>query len=248
MKLFEVREDEESGYDYDFNAAHRWSLPGVRCDACGWSGTTVGIAYPRLTLPPELDPAPYQSHWPVSPSRLRELIAPLRPLLDPTLPISDCTEFGPVCGTGRGKFGDFVWLNPWTPFISPAALEKLRTCGIDNLTTQPAEIKLRGSRQFDYLELCIEPRVELDPAHSPTVRLKPCPICGHLPPQPIPAMREERLRQESETPIVLGKSFPREVDVASTREVGFILATERFVNCVLELKLTDITFREIQVT
>lgn len=250
MRLFEIRPDPDYPHNYYLNASHRWGLPGVKCDVCGWrGGGRVGLAYPKLTLPAGLDPKPYLKRWPVSPARLQELIAPLRPLLDPSLPIEDGTEFGPVCGTGYGKFGDFTWLNSWTPFISPEALEKLRACGIGNLSTQPAEIKLRGKRQFEHLELCLEPRVKLDPAYSATAGLERCGVCGKFLPQPPPPTREEGVRQVCERPVVLGDSFPKGLHLVRVLEwPAKILATEQFVNCVRELKLTDITFEEVQVT
>src|SRR5437870_2604496 len=82
-----IRPDESKTQKYRFDVSHRWSLPGVKCDACGWTGPTSGAVYPSIVLPAHIDPRPYQSYWPVTPERIHELMTPITRLIPPGLTV-----------------------------------------------------------------------------------------------------------------------------------------------------------------
>ena len=239
MKLFEVLPDDD-GYDgnYLIDATHKWSIPGVSCPVCGFIGSVPGIAYPRFRLPSGIDSKPYEVAWPVAPARIRELCEPFQALVSKGFPVPSGTEFGPLNGKASGKFGDFAWLNDWTPLISENALGGLLRYQIKGLEVVSPEIRLRSkAKRFSHLELSIDPLVHVHDHRS----IRRCTECG-MP-----------LDSESETiepyrPIILKASFPKDLDLARTVEAPtYIIASERLVRAARELDLTDIKFEEVEL-
>ena len=242
MKLFEILPDEDFRGDYDIDATHRWSIPGVKCNVCGWTGATVGGAYPTVLLPPGVPGEPYTKAWPVEPGRLEELTKPIRSLVAQELPVGAGTEFGPLEGNGRGKFGDAAWLNYSTLLLSQSAVAKLENRGVRRLRLAKPNIVLRSKKPFSYLEIEIEPRLRLDPAFLPGDAMQLCPSCGLL------NMHRDKSGWD-EDPVVLISSMPP--GCLLSRIVGLegnLVASEEFVEAVRSLGFSDITFREMRVT
>ena len=149
--LFEVLPEESLQEKYDIEAVHCWSVPGVACSKCGWTGPTIQATYPNLILPPEADLAPYENPWPVAPSRLRILMEPLAKRLPPGSPIGAGTGFGPLTGTGSGTFPDFAWAYfDCSLLLSEAAYSALRSAGIDLPTSRP-KLRVRSRKPFTFL-------------------------------------------------------------------------------------------------
>jgi uncharacterized double-CXXCG motif protein len=249
MKLFQVRSDDDyqHGYKayphhYQITGSHRWSLPGVKCDTCGWTGGAVGLAYPSVNLPEGIDPDPYENAWPVSPETLQKLIMPLRQSFPPGMPIRAGTEFGPFVGEASGRFGEVTWPGLATMFISIHAIDRLRERGIANLELVKPQITLKTAKVFDYAEIQIEPYAQLDPSCLLEGSLEACSHCG---------TRRFRLIDEDfgGAPVVRKDSIPPGIDLIRIENLeGYILASERFFEAARSLDLSDITFSEIQVT
>lgn len=239
MKFFEVQPDDEGfRHNYYIDAAHKYDLPGAKCPSCGFIGGALGVCYPDLSVPVGVDPSPYESGWPVAPIRVRELAKPLERIMPEKLPFPPGTEFGQLSGKASGRFGDFTWVNPWTPLVAPNALEALFRKGITNLKTVATDIKLRSkTRRFKYLELCLYPVARaFDPEPSPN-----CAECG------MPLGREPETIEPSR-PVLLAESWPAAVHLARLLEApGFIVASGDFADAARALGLTDVKFEELEV-
>ncbi len=239
MRLFHAQPDDDTFQGrYLIDAAHKWGLPGVACPRCGFTGGAVGLAYPNLALPTGLDPRPYENGWPVSPERIRELAKPIEALAPPPLPFAAGTEFGQLCGLASGRFGDFTWVNPWTPLASPEALESLAKKGVSDLKAIPTAIEMRsGKGRFRHLEICLYPTV-----HACSVRAGArCPGCG------MPLARQPNAI-EPWSPVLLSESWPDNVSLTRIFEApAFVVASEAMMHAAEDLHLTDIRFAELDL-
>lgn len=239
MRFFEaLPDDDRYEGNYLIDATHKWSMPGVACPVCKFTGSVLGIAYPNFRLPPEIDTKPYEVAWPVTPARIRELTIPFQVLQAQGLPVLAGTEFGPLIGKASGKFGDVTWLNEWTPLVSEEGLAGLSRHGISGLKVVAPEIELRSkNRKFEHLELSIDPLVH---AYAPNAERR-CEECG------IP-LDSEAETLEPYRPVILENTFPKGLHLARVIESpAYIVASEEFVYGTTELGLTDIKFEELEV-
>jgi uncharacterized double-CXXCG motif protein len=240
MQVFQMVPDEASLDTYRLEASHKWALPGVKCDVCGWIGKTGQPAYPSVGLPEEIDAKPYESHWPVSPQRVRELVEPIFQVLPRGLPVGAGTEFGPLVGKLTGHPPDFAWSNYSTVLITENALQKLVGLGVCGLKPVGTQIHSRAKSQKIYLELEIEPRCELDPKHLPKGSLEMCDSCGVF------RMQQDKTGWD-EDPIIEESSIPSSLDLVRVRGLeGMIIATKAFMNAVSEAHLRGVSFRELR--
>ena len=238
MKIFEVNRDEDNWTQrYEIRARHKWTLPGVKCSVCGCTWGANGLNYPSVLLPPGLDEKLYQSHWPVKLEKLKELIMPLRNVIDQSLDLKPGTEFGPLCGTASGKHGDFTWAQVRTLLISPSALTRLIDSGITTLRTVSTNILSRGKVPFSHLEVDLEPRASLSLDGFPPS----CDGCGRV---FVDGTEFEKWNSYK----ILRSSIPGNHDLFRMREFSsYIFATERFVLAVERLRLTNIRFVEVEI-
>ncbi len=252
MKLFEIKRDEDNWlHPYQIDACHKWGLPGVRCDRCGFVGGLGGLELPALSLPEGVDPGPYLDPSPVTPQRLAELCAPLLSAWGPDVPLQAGLEFGPLLGKASGRAGDVAWAGGCTALLSNSAVKRLRDAGVLSATTVPALLKWRGKTARDYFELQILPGLRLAPSYlcrwgTP----RPCSVCG-MEPSPELSDRATRLAYaEWENEIVLDATSVPQGNWDLLRIIQAeptIIASERFKSAAVDLGLTDIAFREVKV-
>ena len=164
--------------------------------------------------------------------RLAELVRPFAPswaLLKPG------AKFGPLTGTGAGRFGQLFMQSPWTLYLRREALEQLRAAGVRGLQGCPIDVRVRGKNPPELLELQLELHGRFHPACLPADRKPPCPTCGN-----------DRLKLPD--PIILdAASLPEDVDVFRMADAWtVILVTERFVDAVTRLELDGVAFRELE--
>lgn len=239
MKVYEIHKDTDGWYAGSAVMAGRpWSLPVVICDTCGRT-RDFHLEYPGLFLPKGIDPTPYQSGWPVSNERLIELTEPLRKAWGPSLPLGPGTSFGPLRGDARGRHGDFTWLGG-LPLISPKALYRLTSSGLTPMATFATEIVCASGKLLPHLEVRPPRRASVGPEGFGPAALNPCPECSRI----------DLAGSEFEkwgTYKVQMLSVPKDTDIFAVCELGTILVTDRFVDAVVRLRLSNIAFREIQL-
>jgi hypothetical protein len=120
-----------------------------------------------ITLPASPSPLPLEQFY--------ALAASVQPVLGDNRPVEPGTELGPLRGKAKGNFGDFAWVNPWTPLLRESVWLALRDSGIHLVGTQA---------ELDFGKRVHEPLVELEvlPTASLPKSLLPekCSICGRL--------------------------------------------------------------------
>lgn len=110
------------------DAAHRWGLPGVACNACDEVWAMTGIAYPSIDLTGQPWEAEYRLGGPVAPHRFDKLAASIaRWVGRKDLFLRPGTALGPLFGRAQGHVGEIAWLNPWTLLVTKNVLKKLAT-------------------------------------------------------------------------------------------------------------------------
>lgn len=238
MVLFEVNrsdsEDEASAYEIE--ASRKWTLPGVRCDACNLTWAATAVVYPSQNLSLLGTEASYSDPEPVSVERLEDLRRPIQAILPPGAPLPPGTEFGPLEGTILGTFGDFVWLDAWTPLVSTSVWERLLQNGIEGVSAVRTHLVDANDSAVELLELDLRLQGELVTAGCESIDPPRCERCGHI---AIRAPDRILLRQSSIQP---GIDLFRSVDLTT-----YIFATPSFVAVVREFELTGISFRETRV-
>lgn|SRR5215217_1107731 len=234
-RFFWLREDRtETTFDGEFDAAHKWGLPGVSCPTCGatWSG--VGHNYPcvDLSLLPENDEFLKARRESFSEfARLRELVRPLAPLRA-TLPPG--TNFGPLVGRAFGEFGPFTWLGDAMLLMRRDTLEQLQDAGVRGLLGGRTELRFRKKNPPELLEPQLEPLGQLHPDCIPSDTPPPCTTCG----------RHGFSRPDE--PILDAASLPQELDLFRVGNFAtMLIGTERFMDAVQRLGLVGMTFREL---
>lgn len=252
MKIYEIKRDEE-GWPHAsvIEAAHKWGLPGVSCDLCGFVGGTVGLEFPALSLPPDLDPSPYLDASPVTPERLSELRGALARAWGENVPLEAGAEFGPLVGKASGRPGDVAWARLCLILLSEAALKRLRHTGVLAAIAVPAQLKWQRKTAPDYFELQILPGLRLARSYSTKWGIPiRCNVCGTeaRPELPDRASRLAYAEWENEPALDAGSLPAGDWDLFRIAGLeGTIVGSERFRSAVIELGLTDIAFHEVKV-
>lgn len=226
---FELRPDDlPNGGVLD--ARHRWSLPGVSCDACGATWAMTGIAYPTIDLSQLSTQGDYLNPRVVDLQTFLTLRDVVGQLLPPEAVIVPGTEFGPLVGRASGAFEDFAWLNPWTLLASERCAMALTDTEVHLPVSALAQIDAKKAVALHEYE--IEPLGVLAGVDAPI-----CTSCGRaailLPPDPI----------------LLGSSMPPNRDLFRLKDAPtLIVATNRFVDAVHRLGLRGLNMRPLNVT
>lgn len=235
-RFFWVRGDKAVAekYDGEFNASHRWGLPGAKCHTCGATWSSSGHEYPCVDLSqlPERReferprPEPFPEF-----ARLRERVRPLAPA---NAPLPPGTDFGPLTGSASGRFGPFAWWGSSMLLVRAEVLERLQAEGVRGLLGCRTELRFRQKNPPELLELQVEPHGQFHADCIPPDVPPPCTTCG----------RHGFTRPEN--PILDTASLPTDLDLFRVGNFAtMIIGTERFMEAVRRLQLDGITFHEL---
>ena len=238
MRFYEADTDTALNYTGGLDGVHRWGLPGVQpCPTCRAGGGSPSLAYPGVDLSrlPENELKKLSNPWPVPREEISRLTALVQPHTPPWAVLRPGAQFGPLTGSGSGRFGQLFMQSSWSLYLRREALEQLQAAGIRGLQGCPVDVRFRGKNPPELLELQLELHGRFHPSCLPADRKPPCPTCGN-----------DRLKLP--TPIVLdAASLPEDVDVFRMADAWtVILVTERFVDAVTRLELDGVTFRELE--
>jgi uncharacterized double-CXXCG motif protein len=221
----------ERAHAPELDAVHRAALPGVSCPSCG-SWAASGIQYPSIDVAAIEREQGRLEPWPVSLAEFAALKSRVRHFFGPEQEILPGAKLGPIKGKGRGQFGDFAWLNPWTVLVRETVARKL----------EYAHFRIVGVKcDLDFHVGDEEPLFEIEAL--PVVRLmqslvpRRCEICGRL-----PIKVPDRIVLNSHTydnmrPIQRIYELPTYIIVSS--EFANFIATSLFTNIVLEPVAVD---------
>lgn len=239
MKLFCVKPDDlywGRQYKYQIDASHKWGLPGVNCDICGNTWAMTGVIYPAVDLSNLPNEKRFRKAHVVSVAEYLTSQRYISNLFSSTLFLPPGTEFGPMVGKAWGKFGDFAWTNPWTMLMQRKTYEMLTSKGI-LLSPQYStpELIYRAKSTPDLVEPQIEPMARMAKSAFTPVDTSICSFCGYDP---------HKLHKL----IVEASSIPINLDLFRSRDhPTHIFATERFVEEIKILQLSDISFFDVIV-
>ena len=211
----------------------------VNCNICGDRWGDSAITYPSLdcSVLPNANRFRFKkTRAVVNIEEFINLRDQIKRLLSRDLPVPPGTQLGPMCGTTSGQHGDFTWDYSTTVFIHPEALRNLLAAGIKMPATVKPEIKARGKKPFEHLEIQTEAHALL--SERCIKRKRPnCPACDS---SGISAFIEPDLIKMS--------SIPEDLDLFRMRiRSNYIQVTERFVDAVRSLGLTNIVFEPTEV-
>lgn len=239
MKFFEVLEDEDTQSTGRIDGVSPWCIPSIDCAICGGHGG-LGEAYPTVDLSRfehrALLEEP-QSQQTLSLEAYQQLREQLRTYVPPGAPLEPGTQLGPVAGKAKGRFGDFYFQAPWAPWIRVSALVKLQAAGVRGLHGALGDLGYRGQPgpPLHCLEVLV--RGALHPTRRAPDWQEPCPRCG-----------SHRSGYPSEAAVLAASTLPDDIDIFRLRDFKTVLvASERFVEAVKQLRLSDIAFRELSV-
>jgi uncharacterized double-CXXCG motif protein len=239
VKIFELLYDKDAWgvhYNFDIVASHKWGLPGVTCPLCRQSWGAVGFAYPSVDLSQLSDDRPYRKFNNVPLEVYENLKSAITHLVPKGSILEPGTDFGPLIGTAKGNFSDFVWAKPWTLLTQQSVLDQLQEHGVKMPKAIPAILKLKGKETREFFELEIEAHTKIAASAYNFKIPAPCAACG---------------RQDLKKPekiIIENASVPRHVDIF--RGIDFptlLLSTERFVRAVKDLRLSNILFQPVDI-
>jgi uncharacterized double-CXXCG motif protein len=240
MRFFQAKPDDANWgrhFKYMIDATHMWRLPGLKCEECGTTWATTGLAYPAIDLSPLPLVARYYDPNPVTQEEFELLRLPILRLMPRgSKAPPPGTEFGPLLGRARGTYGSFAWVNPWTLLAQKETISLLTSEGIRLPLSVPTGLTFRGKASPDLLELQIEPSVELTLSSFALSELPPCSACG-------------RDIRHVDHVVIDSSSISTVSDIFRVQELPtLILASERFVKTAQSAHLTDIIFHEVETS
>jgi hypothetical protein len=113
--------------------------------------------------------------WPVSLVEFADLKSRVGRFFAPEQKILPGADIGPIEGKGRGKFGDFAWLNPWTVLVREAVAIRLKRAHIQ-VTAVKCNLDFKVGRAESLFEIEALPVVRLAPQLVP----RECELCGRV--------------------------------------------------------------------
>ena len=234
MRLFLVGSVFPSRHSWTIRASSKWWLPGIHCPTCDEVWSSTGESYPAVDLSALPDSKKFKPRVVEDFSEFKRLRELVRPLVPRGVPLETGTNFGPLVGTGRGRFPQLLFPTPWQLLIRREALEQLQAAGVRGLMGCPTELRIRDKNPPELLELQIEPRGYLHPDCLPRGLPPSCRTCGRF------AFTFPR------EPVLDAASLPTDQDLFRLADYQtIIIGTERFVDAVRQLGLEEVEFREL---
>jgi uncharacterized double-CXXCG motif protein len=170
MELYKISPDDENWgkiYNDDLVAYHPWHLPGIHCPVCDQKWATTGMAYPLVDLSGTSLGKQLEKARNVELDVFESLQDAVKPYVPAGLPLPPGTEFGPVKGKVKGKFGDFIWRHSWDPLIRVEAYQQLASAGLHLPGTVAPILQEKVHGQLFQLQIepygCLLPRSYIDP-------------------------------------------------------------------------------------
>ncbi|AKQ63530.1 hypothetical protein A176_000442 [Myxococcus hansupus] len=224
-----------AAYKGDFNAAHKWGLPGLaKCPGCGATWASTGHNYPAVDLSALPEQHEFLKARPEPFAEFMRLQALVRPLAPPGVALPPGTLFGPLVGTARGDLGPLTWQGSYLLLLRRDAFEALQAEGVLDPASRKAELRFRQKAAPEYLEPQVELRGQLHSDCYPPDQRPPCTTCGRFG-MTLP-----------DDPILDAASLPTDRDLFRVGNFATVLiGTERFKDAVQRLGLEGIAFREI---
>ncbi len=234
MHYFIVEEDRSSGYTGSIDGTHKWGLPGIlNCPGCRTTWGAGSKTYPSVDLAPVASLADFEEARPEPIEEYERMCELVRPLLPLGAVLEPGSEFGPLKGNARGRFGPLVSPVPWWLLVQREALEKLQAEGVRGLKGCRTELRFRQRNSPELLELELLTMGRAHPDCLPKNRKPSCARCGRL----------DLTRPDDSRLLLDASTLPKDLDLFRLEDFPTaIICTERFVNACRRLGLDGVTF------
>lgn len=216
--------------DPNIEATHSRKLPGVQCPICGaWA--TTGIIYPSVDISLLGKMLMSSKQWPIPLEEFKKLATDIQSIIGAERPIEPGADLGPLRGKANGKFGDFAWVNPWTPLLRKSVYLSLKGDGVDLVGVQ-AELDFTVHAHEPFFELEALPKLKL----VESLLSERCEMCGRLP------------ITSPEKVIVSVASYDESLPIQRIAHLPTMLVVnEMFANLVREKNLKNVVLRPIEL-
>ena len=236
MKFYELEPVQEPRFTGQYQAEHKWGLPGIHCPRCDATWSDISFAYPCTDLSGLERQGDFSARLEQDYAEFERLCTRVRPLVPPGFPLWPGTEFGPLVGSASGNFGQLFMQYAWTLLIRREALEQLQAEGLRGLQGCRTELRFRQKSAPELMELQLEPQGRLHPDCLPPDREPSCAKCG----------REDLTLPDHR--ILDAASLPSHLDLFRLTDFGtVIVASERFVDAVRRHGFEEVSIRELPV-
>jgi hypothetical protein len=176
-----------------------------------------------MSLPASPSPIPVE--------QFKTLAETIEPVLGAERPAQPGADLGVLSGRAKGRFGDFAWVNPWTPLLRESVCRAFQAAGIP-LVGIRAELNFEEQSHEPLMELEALPSVELPRALVP----EKCSVCGRL------AMKKPENIQ------VAAESFDGSIPLQRIAELPTVLvANESLAQFIKQRNLRDVIVTAIEV-
>ena len=225
----------EGNPEYDVDAIHSCSLPGISCDLCNSKWSTTGIQYPTIGCDIFTGIQSLSNLTPIAVEVFSKLLFNIRPILPQNIELLPGTEFGPLIGCITGHWNQTVWPNPWTLLLQNNCYEILSRVGF-NLMGCQAQLRKPGHKNCEELtEVEVHIGCELHPSCLQS-------------PSPIRCIKCGRLGITKPQNIILEASSIKNTFIQRIRSLPTALVvSEEFMKAIIALGIEDITFSAIEV-
>lgn len=236
MELYKISPDGAQWgkiYNNYLVAYHSWHLPGVHCPECDQKWATIGMAYPLVDLSGTSLGKQLEKARNVELEVFEALQDAVKPYARTGLPLPPGTEFGPVKGKVKGKFGDFIWRHLWDPMIRVEAYQQLASTGLHLPGTVAPILQEKVQGQLFQLQIepygCLSPQSYIDPD---------TPICQRC-------KRDGRKLKEL---VLVRASIPNHLDMFRIGNFPTkVLVSQDFKEAVEQFGFTNILFEKVEI-
>jgi uncharacterized double-CXXCG motif protein len=181
--------------------------------------------------------AQYADPHPVNLETFKRLCAEVLPLIPGKLVPTPGARFGPLDGKIHGPVANFVWRDAWTPLVEKETLSRLRASELRFPEAVSTALEVVGSANQRLFEFELWPVANLVAGTYGLDELSPCHVCGRL-----------GVNMADRPIVIAAASIPAGMDLFRTWEAPtFIIATERFFEVLLTLRLTGVRLDEVEV-
>jgi uncharacterized double-CXXCG motif protein len=226
-----------SRYTGEYNAEHKWGLPGLQCPTCNGTAAGIAEAYPSVDLSELPEAKQLEEAWLEEDyEKFESLRAMVRPLVPTSARLRPGAHFGPLVGSARGTFAHIRIQYPWLVLIRREALEQLKAEGLQGLKGCRTGLRFRQRNAPELLELEVELHGKYHRDCLPPVDLEPCELCG-----------SNKFSQPKQ-PLLDAASLPEHLDIFRLRnDAASIVITERFADTLRRLGFEEFSLHELPV-
>lgn len=220
---------------YSLSNGRKWGLPTVYCPACGKVSGQTAVCYPSADLSILPNANRYEDVKPTSIEEYQTLLRPVKSMLQDGLYLPPGTCLGPVCGEASGRIPGWCWIFDWHLFAERRSIEHLVAAGVRFSAVVDSQVHHMSDPDIHLVELEAHPTAMMAAEAFEDGIGAVCPVC-------------EAQYPRLTSPVLRESTIPHDVDLFTCRNAsGYLFVTERLMQAVMDLGLSNMVFHEVQV-